>query len=145
MNEAIGNSMIFQIIITIVCIAIGIVFFSLGYSKTYKTKNKVIDIIERGNGFPGKDNIVAAKIDEYFKDVGYSSFTEDNSKCPNLDGISNINEPLRAYFYCVYPHVTSKGIYYTVRVYMSYNLPIIGDIIKLRYSLRGDTAIILDL
>lgn len=142
MKESIGNAMIFYIILTVVAIASGLVFFSLGYSKTYKIKNRLISIIEQYKGYDDKNEDMKTEINTFLRTAGYS--TEQFEKaCPKLNGEDAINT-IDSYFYCVYKHDTVKGPYYTVKVYMSYNIPVISDIFTIRYSLKGDTEVILN-
>ena len=47
MNESVSNAMVLTIVIIVIGVSCGITLFSLGYSKTYKIKNKIIDIIEK--------------------------------------------------------------------------------------------------
>lgn len=140
MKESVSNALVFTIVITVIGICSSIVFFSLGYSKTYKIKNKVIDIIEK-NGFYN-DNDVRTEIEEYLKASNYSSDSNGNKEtCPTVDGDEAINT-LKNYKFCIYEHETIKGSYFTVRMYMTYNIPVIGDFIKLRYHISGDTKVI---
>lgn len=148
MRESIGNSMILTIIITIIGVATTLVLFSLGYSKTYRIKNKVIDIIENNSGY--NDTTVREEVEKYMREAGYNShkndtiFQKENAACKPLDGQNNINDlSVQNYMYCIYKFDTIKGPYYTVKVYMTYHLPIIGDFFHLRYSLRGDSSVIL--
>lgn len=140
MNESISNALVFMIVIIVIGICSTIVFFSLGYSKTYKIKSKVIDIIEKNGTY--NDTTVRTEIEDYLKTASYSSSTNKTGEsCPKMDGLSAKNT-LKNYRFCIYEHTTIKGNYYTVRVYMSYNLPVIGDFIKLRYHITGDTRVI---
>lgn len=141
MKESVANSMVFSIVIIVISIATGIVFFSMGYSKTYKIKNKIIDIIENNGGYNDTNTALKTEIDSYFKSSGYSSYVFNGATCPQLDALSASNT-LSTYYYCVYEHETVKGSYYTVKVFMTYDIPLIGDFFKLRYSLRGDTSVI---
>ena len=141
MRESIGNSMIFSIIITIIAISTALVLFSLGYSKTYRIKNKVIDIIESNQGY--NNSTVRAEVETYMRDAGYSSYKDNNDKCPSVDGINAINDlKQQQYMYCIYSFDTVKGRYFTVRVYMTYHLPLVSDFIDVRYSIRGDSSVI---
>lgn len=140
MNESISNALVFMIVITVIGICSGIVFFSLGYSKTYKIKDKIIDIIEKNGTY--NDSSVRTEIEDYLKSASYSSdTTKVKESCPTLDGKSAINT-LKNYRFCIYQHKTVKGSYYTVRAYMTYNIPVIGDFINLRYHITGDTRVI---
>ena len=142
MRESIGNSMIFSIILTIIAVASGLVLFSLGYSKTYRIKNKVIDIIESNFGY--NDSTIRTEVEAYMREAGYNSYKKNNDKCPSLDGQSAINDlKLQQYMYCIYKFDTVKGPYYTVKVYMTYHLPLVSDFINVRYSIRGDSSVII--
>lgn len=140
MKESISNALVFMIVIIVIGICATIVFFSLGYSKTYKIKSKVIDIIEKNGTYD--DTTVRTEIEDYLKTAAYSSESnKTGEECPTEDGNSAINT-LKNYRFCIYQHKTVKGSYYTVRVYMTYNIPVIGDFIKLRYHITGDTRVI---
>ena len=148
MKESVSNALVFMIVIIVIGICSTIVFFSLGYSRTYKIKSKVIDIIEKNGTY--NDATVRTEIEEYLKSASYSSATNKTGEaCPvlNKDDGNNENDisaanVLKNYRFCIYEHNTIKGSYYTVRVYMTYNFPVIGDFIKLRYHITGDTRVI---
>ena len=110
------------------------------YKDEYKIKSKVIDIIEKNGTYD--DTTVRTEIEDYLKTAAYSSESnKTGEECPTEDGNSAINT-LKNYRFCIYQHKTVKGSYYTVRVYMTYNIPVIGDFIKLRYHITGDTRVI---
>ena len=130
MRESIGNSMIFSIILTVIAVASALVLFSLGYSKTYRIKNKVIDIIETNYGY--NDTTIRTEVENYMREAGYNSYKK--GKCPDLDGqapYNNLNQ--QQYMYCIYKFDTVKGPYYTVKVYMTYHLPLVSDFIMIFY------------
>ena len=140
MNESVSNALVFMIVITVIGICSIIVFFSLGYSKTYKIKSKIIDIIEKNGTY--NNTTVRTEIEDYLKSASYSSDSNRTGEtCPQMDGLSAINV-LKNYRFCIYEHPTIKGSYYTVRVYMTYKIPVIGDFINLRYHIAGDTKVI---
>lgn len=145
MNESVSNAMVLTIVIIVIGVSCGITLFSLGYSKTYKIKNKIIDIIEKHGTY--NDGDVRDEIEAYLRSANYSSeanYTGGDGACPAMDGVAAINT-LRNYRYCIYRHQTVKGDYYTVKTYQTYNFPLIGDIIKVRYSITGDTQVLLEL
>ena len=157
MNESISNAMVFMIVIVVISVSAGIVLYSMGYSKTYKIKDKVIDIIELNSGYRttanghSSDNSDAVRdeIEAYLRTVGYTSdidglnVNDSSNRCPQINGKDAVNE-LRNYKYCIYEEKTVKGSYYTVKVYMTYNIPLIGDFFKLRYSITGDSRVIFE-
>ena len=50
MREGIGQTFLFSLVITIVGIMLVILISTMVYSKTYKIKTKLIDIIDKYNG-----------------------------------------------------------------------------------------------
>lgn len=145
MNESISNAMVLTIVIIVIGVSSAITLFSLGYSKTYKIKNKIIDIIEQHGTY--NDGVVRDDIEAYLRSANYSSeasYTGGSSKCPKLDGQNAINT-LKTYTFCIYKHETIKGDYYTVKAFQTYNFPLIGDFIKVRYAITGDTQVLFEL
>ena len=75
MKEAIGGAWLFQIVIVMVLLFSGFLAISLNYSKAFKVKNGVINIIQRQNGV---HNLPTANIGgsqqeiiDYLRLVGY--------------------------------------------------------------------------
>lgn len=143
MRESINTAFLIGIIITIYFICMTIYVTSFAYSKTYKIKNRVIEIIEKHDGFEGGEHDVKLKedIDQFLKDAGYLAL-KAGSDCPTEEGIENIGTLEGTYRYCVYEYLTVKGPYYKVKVYMSIDLPLISDFIRLQFPLTGETKII---
>lgn len=138
MNESISTSylvMMIAILISVISVLI-ITFFS--YSRAYKTANKVIDIIEKYEGYNESSR---KEIDQYLKDVGYS-VTRRTTSCPKFNGKSSINNN-STYAYCVYKFDTTRGAYYTVHIFVNINLPLVNQIIELK--VKGQSRTIYDL
>lgn len=146
MRESIANSYIFTLVIIFVGIIIVLLISSISYSKTFKLKNRIIDLIETNEGF---DDNVAGQIETVLSNAGYSinsSYNHLNSSrvsCPNYDKGVLVNQ-ITNYRYCVYDVSTNgRGHYYHVVVFMSFDLPIIGDYMV--FPLGGDTRLVYDL
>jgi hypothetical protein len=108
MNESVSNAMVFMIVIIVIGICSGIVFFSLGYSKTFKIKSKMIDIIEKNGTY--NDGEVRTEIENYLKSAGYSSDNSvTNNACPPMDGSPAVNK-LKDYRFCIYEHQVTQVI-----------------------------------
>lgn len=149
MRESISNSYVFMIVITIIGICSIIVISSLSYSKTFKIKNRIIEIIDKYQTY---DNAVEREIDQFLKDSGYPVVKDNNATCPTgrgeaVEGVSDedsgrkaINE-INNFKYCIYKYKTVKGEYYSVVTYMSFDLPLIGDLITLEFPLYGDSKV----
>ncbi len=152
MKESIGNALLFYIIITFVIILIAFFVGSLSYSKAFKVKNRIIETIEKEEGFTAN---AKTEIDEWLKagengksGIGYRVNTNggnaNSTNCATVDGGTLVN-PASNYQYCVY-ELTSCGKkadearcgkYYRVTTYMFFDVPVIGDMIKIPVS--GET------
>ncbi|MEG0021389.1 MAG: hypothetical protein RSB77_01585 [Bacilli bacterium] len=155
MKESISNTYVFTIILTIVAICSALMVVSMNYSKVFKMKNRIIEIIEKyGEYNNGK---VKDEINLFLKNSGYPPYETRGIKCPvgrgtsgtlgdgnNSDaGVEAINN-LENYKYCIYKFRTAKGSYYSVVLYMSFDFPIISDFIRLELPMYGDTKVIVD-
>lgn len=145
MNESINTSfliMIVAVIITVIAVLM-ITFFS--YSRAYKTKNKIIDIIESHNGY---NNAAKTEIEQYLTDVGYNIRRNSNA-CPRYNGQNSIDNSSN-YAFCVYRFATNKkdysdnkeysaGYYYTTYIFVNINIPIINDMVELKVKGQSRT------
>lgn len=135
MKEAVGNSMILTFIFVFIGIFIVLFVGSIAYSKGFKVRNRIIDIIEKHEGY--ETDAAKEEIDENLRMVGYQ--IDLNKKCDkhnNTDPLQNKS----AYDYCVYKYNTSKGDYYGVKVFIHFDFPIIGGFIEI--PLYGETRIL---
>lgn len=152
MRESISNSYVFMIVITIIGVCSIIVISSLSYSKTFKIKNRIIEIIDKYQTY---DDTVQSEIDQFLKESGYPFVKDNKVTCPTgrgekVESVSDedsgrtaINE-IKNFKYCIYRYKTVKGKYYSVVTYMSFGLPLIGDLITLEFPLYGDTKVFSD-
>ena len=158
MKESFGNSFVFILVITFLGILIAILLGSLSYSKSFKVKNRIIQILENygefheltESDFANGDMI--NEINTSLASVGYRLTKNGiNTECPSVEEYGGDNnyqsiELLNGasdYEYCVYKHSTGRGAYYSVIAYMYFDLPIIGDMIKV--PLRSETKVIYNL
>lgn len=136
MKEAIGTSMVFNLIIIFIVVFIVILVGSLGFSKGFKVRDRIIDIIEKNEGY---NDISKSEIDENLSSIGYQ--IELNQQCKSKNGAQPLSNS-SGYRYCVYKYDTKKGDYYGVMVFVHFDFPIIGSFIEL--PLYGETRIIFD-
>lgn len=170
MKESIANSYIFTLCIIFVGILIVILVSSIGYTKTFKIKNRIVDILATdgkaatdGNSLSGATR---QDIDDVLKAAGYrinGSYNRTGSKFNAQDNDQNgkclrsvdrgsgmaqgekakyITKPGSPYEYCVYKISTSRGYYFKVTVFLSYEIPIMG---VLEFPLTGESRLIYDL
>lgn len=135
MQESIGNSMVFTFIIVFTSIFILLFVGSIAYSKGFKVRNRLIDIIEKHEGFTEQARL---EIDENLGVIGYQIVEKE---CGDHNGVAPLNNS-SSYRYCVYKHDTSKGPYYGVKVFIHFDLPLVGEFIEI--PLYGETRVLFD-
>ncbi len=153
MKEAIANAGVFNLIIIFVVILIAFFVGSLGYSKAFKVKNRIIDEIEKDQCYyPDETNGNCAKvsmsettqdrIDKWLGSIGYRVNTDKYVSCPIIesDHVLNGGQAINKtgdYQYCIYKFNTCSGsrarcgTYYRVIAYMYFDVPIVGDLIRI--------------
>lgn len=137
MREALGSSMLFNLIMIFTAVFIALLIGSLAYSKGFKVRNRIIDIIEKYDGYTQE---AIEEIDENLAAIGYRIVGDDN-RCGPHNGTEAIATS-SSYDYCVYQYMTSKGEYYGVTVYIHFDIPIVGYF--LNFPLYGETRILFD-
>lgn len=161
MKESVGNAMLYNIVITFVIVFIALFVTSITYSKGYKVKNRMIEVIEKtypkcvenGTTIQNCNSEIASKIKNELDKIGYrgAPINWDGESCINSLK-SNISDtysfvPVKSDYYQVCfatVNTTSEAkasnnsnIYYVVNAYMYLDLPLIGDFIKI--PVRGET------
>lgn len=150
MKESISNAMVFTIIIIFVAIILVLLVGSISFSKAFKAKNRIVEIVEKANA--NKVAVGSAQVKQEIEDFLASSGYPVNvrrNECKELSDtsradidlitdISSITDTTN-YFYCIYPYKTDRGNYYRVVVYMSFDLPVIGGV--LQFPVSGETKI----
>ena len=152
MKEAIANAGIFNLIIIFVIILIMFFIGSLSYSRAFKVKNKIIEEIEKDQGYTSSTE---ARVEEWLGNIGYRAnvgYNKNSDVCPSTAsgnggrGGQLLNSE-GVYQYCVYEFDTCGsgsdtakcGKYYRVISYMYFDLPILGGLLKL--PVNGETMI----
>ena len=137
MKEAIGTSMVFNLIIIFTGVFIALLIGSLAYSKGFKVRNRIINIIEQHEGYTEESKV---EINENLAAIGYKIVGYDN-RCQPHNGVPAV-ENLGPYDYCIYEYTTSKGKYYGVEVYIHFDIPLVSAF--LNFPLYGETRIIFE-
>lgn len=160
MKGAIGNAFILNLVITFMLIFFSLLIGSMAYSKAYKTKNYLINLIDKyitagKNDFWNSDSENGkewdTEVNEYLGKIGYIISDKKNS-CPDKNDSTN---PYEGYYifkntnygydYCIYrkrntlenSSLMVSKTNYMVLVYMKFDLPVIGDYIKI--PITGET------
>lgn len=155
MKESIGSAFVLNIIIVFVAIFISLYVGSLAYTKNFKVRNRIIDIIEKHGGYTHE---AQEEIAENLRAIGYN--VVDNVNCKNRSKSINLRQETN-YNYCVYEYgscVTcnsqtgecvsnsgcdnDRGTYYGVTVFMHFDIPLVGGFFNI--PIYGETRIIYD-
>ena len=134
MRDALGGSLLLNLVVFFTTIVILFFVGIIAYSKAYKIKNRIIEVIERHEAY---NDVVVLELDEDLRTAGYTVATKD--KTSKMCGTNNLNKT--DYFYCVYEEVNSNGSkIYRVVTYTHFEFPLIGDILVI--PVKGETKIL---
>lgn len=127
MREAVGNTFIVNLVIIFVIIFIVLFVGSTSYTKAYKVKTRIINIIEENDGNIGASQ---AEIDKFLGDIGYR-IVGKKTTCPKHYTSGSIPSPSNGYRYCIETFDKGGVTYYGVTAYMYFEIPIIGAHLEL--------------
>lgn len=147
MQEATGQASLMNIMLVIIGIIIILLAGSIAYSKAFRVKNKIVDIVEKYYGYPGKSSVAKNEIDDTLREIGYKTITPSKylEYCPK-DKYKDSNYELvtqkyPGYLYCVYKKDQGSGSYsYKAVAYMYFDLPVISKLILI--PVTGETKVI---
>ena len=136
MKDAVGGSLLLNMVVIFVSVVILLFVGIIAYSKAYKIKNKIIEVIEKYEKYD--ENVAAELLDELSRS-GYIVATEEQirNKCGN-DSLSI--EEGAGHLYCIYYDSTQEGYLYKVVTYTKFEFPLIGDILMI--PVKGETKIL---
>jgi len=135
MKEAIGTSLVFTLIMIFTGVLIVIYVGSLSYTKGFKVRNKIIDIIDKNDGY---STAVEEEIEKELAAIGYGLNKSDKT-CKQKKGHDAIQTS--DYRYCLYEYTNdTKGVYYGVTVFIQVDIPLIGKFVEI--PLYGETKLI---
>lgn len=141
MRESIGQAFLFNLIIVIIVVIMFILIGAMAYSKTYKIKTKIVDIVEKYRGYTGE---AKTEIEAYLSSIGYKINQNATQQCRSNKGQSLTNTST-IYHYCVYEYDSegiNRGKYYGVTTYIYFEFPLIGDLIEI--PIYGETEVFYD-
>ena len=163
MRESIGGALTLEIIIVFMVLVNSYLAYSVNYSRAFKVKNAIIDLIENNEGYPSgeainctannKENTFSGRFCNILKSYGYTAknYPPRDKACsdvPHAPGLDDLG-------ICIIPHTniigqentdsTYTGVYYTVYTYINIDLPILKNILQNMpgvFRIAGDTNII---
>ena len=151
MKDAVGGSLLLNLVVVFTSIVI--LFFAgiLAYSKAYKVKNKIIEVVER---YDGKimdatnssliNNVVLNEINKELGNMGYKVVGErpNDTRCSNdssRNRCHNLNTSNYNYCICKQSGATSAEIFEVI-TYVQFEFPVIGDL--LTFPVKGETKLL---
>ena len=145
MRESVGNSTLLYLVVSFSAIIMLFFVGIISYSRAYGVKNRIIEIIEKENGW--SENAISS-VGESIKEMGYTvtaaNFCNKESVKNHMDKIGTYslkNGAENGYSYCVYEvSYGSSGKYYVVVTFVSFNFPVIGNILSI--PIYGETQIL---
>ena len=148
MREAIGSTWLTGIVITFIVLFSGFLSYSISYTKAFRVKNEILNIIEKNEGFGTssndlnnissssleEDNSTEAQAFRFIKSIGYNY-----DKFENINNLCKEGEKQKGGYclvkYC--PNEENDRVYYKVTTYISLSLPIID--IGINIPITGET------
>lgn len=150
MREAIASTWIYQLVIIFILLFVAFLILSLTFSKNYKTKNEIINIIEKYEGVNEKSvKIINNYLSQTGNRVKGGCPSDDNTTwlaAPSLSS-TNLVKPRKGekYFYCLNKKwskstykikkgdqtkdvETKNKMFYQVKIFFKFNLPVIGNV-----------------
>lgn len=137
MKEAIGTSLVFNLMMIFIGVMIVIFLSAISYSKAFKIRNKIIDRIEEHSGYT---ETAASFIENDLKGIGYKIVKDSNCSDKSEQGGTLLTSSYNTYNYCVYEFSSDRGFYYGVTVFISVDIPLIGD--KINVPVYGESRVI---
>ena len=133
MKDAIGGSLLLSLVAfilsTVVLFFVGII----SYSKAYKIKNRIVEVIERNETY---NEVVVLEINDDLRRSGY--IVSSNQNVSDICGSGNLNNT--EYLYCVYEDNHNSGRVYEIVTYIRFQFPIIDSI--LTFPVKGETKVL---
>lgn len=141
MKEAIGTSLVFNLMMIFIGVLIVILVSSISYSKAFKIRNRILDRIQEYEGYNVESGVVDA-IENDLKDIGYRIVDTNNCEEYKREGADLLTNTSGGYNYCVQRYKTTEGFYYGVTVFINFDIPLVGNYINI--PVYGETRIIFD-
>lgn len=141
MKDAVGGSLLLNLVVFFT--AVVILFFAgiMTYSKAYKVKNRIIEVIEKHGTY---NTNAKNEINNDLTRIGYrvSSKKLTNAKCSgdsSMGSCTNLNTTTQQYCVCSKGNL-QNGTSYEVITYVYFDFPVIGELIRI--PVRGETKVL---
>ncbi len=151
MRDAIGGVFSLQIIVIFMLIVNGYLAFTVNYTKAFRVKNQIIQIIEQHEGFTED---AKEKIDEYMRKTNYELSDAYTSWCQR-NGLEVYRSSTNGAFCYTRSKVdisggsTNKknyqGSYYSIQTFVNIDIPVINKLLPFTaglFRVGGETSMI---
>ena len=138
MRESFGSIALYNIIIVFIVVTFAILAGTMSYSKAFKVNNRIINAIEKYEGY---NESAADEIDKQLITIGYQSRAIQKGCPTSRKGVSlyNINENKfnEQYEFCIYKDYVKTSewdgryVQYGVVSYIYIDFPLIGDFVRI--------------
>lgn len=143
MRESIGGAQVLMICVTILLVIIVLLSASIGYTKAFKARNAIINIIEKhaayGDNATTVLNYAEKEIGDILDKMGYKVSAGTKRSCNNRPKAKTSAKSTN-YNYCLYQYEDSNGnYYYGIETYMYFEIPLFGENDRFVFPIYGDT------
>ncbi len=133
MRQAIGSTVLYNIMIVFIVITFGFLAATLSYMKSFKLNGKIANSLER---FEGYNQLSANEIETSLSNLGYRISKVGNLDCPDRKHNGKTYSPILEfgtnYKYCVYEYPKANGYFtYGIMTYIYMDIPIVGGTFNL--------------
>ena len=147
MRQAVGSTWILQLVIIFMLIFVAFLALSINYTKAFKTKNELVNMIEEKEGIGSSEDSGALMLINNY--LSYNNYNNKGRCEVDEYGVSSLDVPIidvaevgEKYYYCVKKISSSTDTLpnrarYQIRIFFNFSLPIIGNIFT--FSVEGTT------
>lgn len=133
MREGLGSIALYNIIIVFIFLTFAILAGTLSYSKAFKANNRIINAIEKYEGY---NDSSADWINKYLSSIGYQ-YEEKAPECSVRRGLEPMQSLNDNYRFCVYAESVDTRTYngryveFGVVTYIYIDMPVIGNFFRI--------------
>lgn len=138
MKESISYTFLLNIIITFIVISFFVIMCIMSYTKAFRVNSKVVNAIEISEGY---NKVAEPEINRIITSYGYQKL---NVNCPPKEGGRVIDHNGNDLIdkktdngICVYEFVDGKKYSYGVVTFMTFDFPIVNQIIRIPVYTRS--------
>lgn len=144
MRDAFGGAFILKLFLFFIIIYMCIMAGAISYTKAFRVKNSIINIIEQNSFSKVTYSKTVDEIEKYLKKINYN-YDEDTSivnYCTNMQDSKNDADDRYIFVNgaCIVPHSSNGDIYYEVATFVHIELPFFG--ININVPVHGESKII---